>query len=319
MLGSSGRMTKEPVDIRMETTKSESSRRSVESSGVTTLKNLRWPDIVPMAIVVGLVLWMHQRVFHYWYVEWMKKESYYSHAILVPFISAFIVWLKRKQILDTPLKPDRIGYLLILPCLVVFLFMTWAGGSSLQGLAFPILLFGIVLALCGRAMARQLRFPIAYLFFMAVLPGDVLTKLSFRIQMISTIGATGILRMLGFDAVREGAAINLPNIEVMVGAPCSGFRMLISLFAFAFLLAYLKEGPRWGRVTMVVVTLPLSVVLNSLRIMMIALVGEFMGSEAMHSFHDYSGYIVLALAFVLLSLVARLVKCQKFSSMLVSS
>jgi exosortase len=272
-----------------------------------------------MAVAVILLLLLYHRVFDYWYVEWMKKESYYSHAILVPFISAFIVWLKRKQILETPLGNWPLGYVLILPSLFVFLIMTWAGGSSLQGLVFPFILFGLVLVFFGSAMGRQLRFPIGYLFFMCVLPGDVLTKLSFRIQMISTMGATGILRLLGYDAVREGAAITLPNIEVMVGAPCSGFRMLISLFAFAFLLAYLKEGPRWGRASMIVVTLPLSVILNSLRIMMIAVVGEHFGSDAMHAFHDYSGYIVLALAFVALSLFARLVKCQRFSSMLVSS
>jgi exosortase len=284
-----------------------------------TLRDLRWPDFVPVAIAAALFLWLYMRVFEYWYLEWMKKESYYSHAILVPFISGFIVWLKRKQILEAVLKPAAIGYLLILPCMVIFVFMTWAHGSSPQGLMFPAIIYGIVLVFFGKAMARQLRFPIGYLFFMCVLPGDVLTKLSFRIQMISTIGATGMLRLGGYDAVREGAAINLPNIEVMVGAPCSGFRMLISLFAFAFLLAYLKEGPRWGRISMILVTLPLSVLLNSMRITMIALVGEYLGSEAMRAFHDYSGYIVLALAFVLLSLFARLVKCQKFSSMLTSS
>lgn len=284
-----------------------------------TLKDLRWPDLVPIAVAVMLLLWLYDRIFDFWYIQWMREESYYSHAILVPFISGFIVWLKRKQILETLLGASKLGYLLLLPSLFIFVIMTWAGGSSLQGLVFPFILLGLVFVFLGPAMARQLRFPIGYLFFMCVLPGDVLTKLSFRIQMISTMGATAALRLIGYDAAREGAAINLPNIEVMVGAPCSGFRMLISLFAFAVLLAYLKEGPRWGRASMVFVTLPLSIILNSLRVVMIALVGEHFGSDAMHSFHDSSGYIVLALAFVALSLFARLVKCRKFSSMLVSS
>jgi len=303
----------------MEMVKDLSQKPHESSRSEQTLQDLRWPDLVPIAVAVMLLLWLYHRVFDYWYVAWMMKESYYSHAILVPFISGFIVWLKRKQVLETPLRTSALGYAIVLPGLFVFLIMTWAGGSSLQGLVFPFILFGLVLTLLGPAMARQLRFPIGYLFFMCVLPGDVLTKLSFRIQMISTMGATAALRLMGYDAAREGAAINLPNIEVMVGAPCSGFRMLISLFAFAFLLAYLKEGPRWGRASMIVVTLPLSIILNSLRVVMIALVGEHYGSDAMHAFHDYSGYIVLALAFVALSLFARLVKCQKFSSMLVSS
>ena len=292
---------------------------ATSAQGDVRFRDLRWPAIVPMVAAIGLLLWLYKPIFHMWYAEWMKEESYYSHAVLVPFISAFVVWLKRKQILDTPISPSALGYLMIVPCLAVFIVMTWAGGYSIQGLVLPVILGGLVLVFLGRRMAKVLRFPVGYLFFMAVLPGDVLTKLSFRIQMISTVGATWILNLIGLDAVREGAQINLPNIEVMVGAPCSGFRMLISLFAFAVLLAYMKEGPMWGRASMVIVTLPLSVILNSLRVFMIAMVGEYWGSDVMRSFHDYSGYIVLALAFVVLSLFARLVKCRKFNSILISS
>lgn len=280
------------------------------------VRDLKWAEIVPIALCFGLVIWLYVPVFHNWYVTWMKKESYYSHGILVPFISIVIIWLKRKQLLDARVRPAAVGYWLIVPSLIMYMVMTWAGGTNLQGLAFPVLIAGLVLAVFGREIGRILRFPVAYLFFMCVLPGDVLTKLSFRIQIISTIGATLFLRLVGLDAAREGAAIHLPNVEVMVGTPCSGFRMLISLFAFAVLMAYLKEGPKWGRASLIAITLPLSVILNSLRVTMIAMVGEYFGTDTMHAFHDSSGYIVLALAFVGLSLFARLVKCQKFNSTL---
>lgn len=303
----------------MQTVESKPMKSATSVQGDMRFRDLRWPAFVPMAAGVALLLWMYRLIFRSWYAEWMKDESYYSHAVLVPFISAFVIWLKRKQILDAPINPSALGYLLIVPCLAIFIVMSWAGGFSIQGLVLPVILGGLVLVYFGRRMARILRFPVGYLFFMAVLPGDVITKLSFRIQMISTVGATWMLNAIGFDAVREGSKINLPNIEVMVGAPCSGFRMLISLFAFAVLLAYLKEGPMWGRASMVIVTLPLSVILNSLRVFMIAVVGEYWGSDVMHGFHDSSGYIVLALAFVLLSLFARLVKCRKFNSILISS
>ncbi len=283
------------------------------------LSDLKLMDIIPIVICVGLILWLYWSVFHNWYDTWMAKESYYSHGVLVPFISAFIIWLKRKHLMRARVAPAPIGYVLLVPSLLVCMVLSWAGGVNLQGLMFPVLMGGLVLVLFGREVGRILRFPVGYLFFMCVLPGDVLTKLSFRIQVISTMGATMMLKLMGLDAAREGVAIHLPNVEVMVGTPCSGFRMLISLFAFAVLLAYLKEGPRWGRASLVAMTLPLSILLNSLRVTMIAMVGEYMGTDAMHTFHDYSGYIVLALAFVALSLFARLVKCQKFNSMLMPS
>jgi exosortase len=301
----------------MQTTMKTADRESGRSSAKTMLmRDMKLPDIIPVAICFGLVFWLYTAVFKNWYDTWMAKESYYSHGVLVPFICLFIIWLKRKSLLQTRVAPAAAGYWLLVPSLLVFMVLTWAGGMNLQGLVFPVLIAGMVLVLFGREIGRILRFPVGYLFFMCVLPGDILTKLSFRIQMISTACATMMLRTVGLDASREGAAIHLPNIEVMVGTPCSGFRMLISLFAFAVLLAYLKEGPAWGRASLVVVTLPLSILLNSFRVMMIAMVGEFFGESAMHGFHDYSGYIVLALAFVALSLFARLVKCQKFNSIL---
>lgn len=284
-----------------------------------SLGSTRWTDWILPAIVVALMLWLYVPVFRSWYGQWFKDESYYSHGILVPFISAFVVWLKRSRLAEIEVKPCALGYVLVVASLIVNILMVWAGATNPQGLVFPILVTGLVLVLLGKQMTLELWFPLAYLFFMCVLPGDILTKLSFRIQLLSTEGGTLILKALTFDAVRNGTAITLPNIDVLVGAPCSGFRLLISLFAFSSLFAYLKEGPLWGRLTLVAVTLPLSIIVNSIRIALIAIVGEYFGYEVMHAFHDYSGYLVLVLAFIFLWFFAKVVKCPKFNSMLLSS
>lgn len=281
-----------------------------------TLRDFRWPTLVLIGACLALLIWLYLPTFGWWYTMWNMEDSYYSHGFLVPLISGFIVWLKRKRIMVTPVRPVFYGVLVMIPVMVWSLIAFWANAPSIQGLAFPLILAAMSLALLGVAITRELAFPIGYLYFMAVLPTFLLTMASFRIQILSTMAATGILKVMGFDAYREGAVITLPNIEVLVGAPCSGFRLLISLFAFSVLFTYLKEGPWWGRASLILVTLPLSLVVNSIRITLIAMVGEFFGSEAMHAFHDYSGYLVLVLAFVALWWMARLVRCQKFNSML---
>lgn len=290
---------------------------SIDRKGVVWT-DLRWPAYLLMAVCSLLLAWFFLPIFRSWYTEWMKEESYYSHGILVPFISLFIVWLKRAQLKGTPIKPCALGYVFLIPLLAGVVLTLWAGANIAGGLAFPLVLGSVLLVLLGFSMTRELLFPLGYLYFMCVLPGSFLIMASFRVQMLSTQVATLILKAMTFDAERTGALISLPNIEVMVGAPCSGFRLLISLLAFAVLFAYLKEGPLWGRLFLVGFALPLSLIVNSIRITLIAIVGEYMGSEAMHSFHDYSGYIVLVLAFIILSLVARLVRCRKFNSMLLS-
>ena len=283
-----------------------------------TVTDVKWAALIPITVGLALVIWLFIPTFKWWYGMWMKDESYYSHGFLVPLISGFIVWLKRDILKRITIKPAVHGFTLLFAALIVTSVASWVDTASIRGLMFPAVIAGLCLAILGRKMTKELSFPISYLYFMCVLPGFALTMLSFRIQMLSTIGATMLLRILTFDAYREGAMIMMPNTEVLVGAPCSGFRLLISLFAFSTLFVYLKEGPLWGKGLIVAMTLPLSLVLNALRIAMIAIVGELLGKDAMHSFHNFSGYIILILAFVILYLFARVVKCQKFNSTLIS-
>jgi exosortase len=150
---------------------------------------------------------------------------------------------------------------------------------------------------------------------MVVPPLALLSKVSFAIQIMSTKFAVLGLNLIGTHAVREGTKILLDDITVVVGAPCSGFRMLIALVAFTVFFVYMKVGPLWGRLSLVGFVVPLSLFANSVRVLLIALVAQYYGEDAMHKFHDWSGWIVLALTFVLLIQIAKVVKCRDFKSM----
>jgi exosortase len=217
-----------------------------------------------------------------------------------------------------PVSPSFLGLIFLAPAALVALVAHTADTPSILGLSLPAVIFGAAWLLLGTAIAWRLVFPIWFLSFMCVLPGFVLTTMSFKIQLLSTSGAALILRIIGLHPEQHGAAIKLANAEVLVGQPCSGFRLLISLLAFAIFFAYMREGPRWGKLVLVISTAPLSLFVNSVRIFMIALVGEFFGNEAMHAFHDYSGYLVLVLAFAVLWQLSKVVKCEKFKAVLIS-
>lgn len=279
-----------------------------------------WPWLLAAAISVALIMFGYYGadLFEWWWLKWMEKDSYYSHGILVPLISAFAVYLDRRALARLPVVPNMLGLLVLLPAMIGAAIARSADTPSILGLTLPAVLFGAVLTALGLRIAVRLVFPIGFLFFMCVLPGFILTLLSFRIQLMSTSGAALLLKIAGLDPQQSGAAINLPNAQVLVGQPCSGFRLLISLMAFAIFFAYMREGPRWGKLVMVAATAPLSLVVNSIRIALVAVVGEFFGNEAMHAFHDYSGYLVLVLAFLILWQISKVVKCQKFKAVLTS-
>ncbi len=284
---------------------------------VRYLRDLRPAEIVSMLVAFGVMLWVYTPVFVSWWGQWMKKDSEYSHAPLIPFISIFLIWLLWKQLLDAPVKPSASGWFFIVPSLVVMLVMSWAGATNPQGLFFPVLIWGMVIVMLGRAVAKIISFPIAYLYFMCTVPGDILTKITFPIRMISTVGATTILNLFGYQADRIGTEISLPNIVVNVASACSGFKTLIAMLALAVLFAYLIEAPLWRRGLLVAIMMPMTIVLNSLRITAVALVGNYWGAEAMMYFHDYfSGLLMIAASILILFLLARLFKCLRFNSTL---
>ena len=289
------------------------------SKDAITIRDLRWPAYIPIAVCVGLVGWIYGPTFHMWYTQWMAKESYYSHGILIPAISGFLIWLNKKNLKPIPIGHFWPGYLVVLVALIGVITSTLATAGTVTGLTFPLLLGGLTMVMLGVQMARQLAFPIGYLYFMCPLPSFLLTMISFKIQMMSTIGAAILLKALQFDVYREGATIIMPNLPVYVGPACSGFRMSVTLIAITTLFLYITDGPRWGRVVLFFSTFPLAVFVNSVRIALVSIVGEYQGSEAMRFFHDnIAPYIEIVMAFGLLILIAKLVKCLKFNSMLSS-
>lgn len=298
----------------MGTTTVEMDKTPVKGVVVTDLGRSRAWQALGLISVAALVF-IYRTTIAWWWGHWWADESYYSHGILIPFMSAFVIWFNWKRVAKTQVQPSVWGLALLIPA-VLLQFVAHRGAiPSVSGLTLPIALTGASLLLFGRRLTAEFIFPILFLYFMCVPPTQYLAKVSFKIQMLSTTWATLGLKLIGLDAHQSGTQIQLPNIQVLVGAPCSGFRMLIALVAFTAFFAYMKVGPMLGRLSLVAMVIPLSFIANSVRVLMIALVGEYMGEDAMHAFHDYSGYIVLVIAFAILIQLAKVVKCRDFKSM----
>jgi exosortase/archaeosortase family protein len=91
-----------------------------------------------------------------------------------------------------------------------------------------------------------------------------------------------------------------------VGVPCSGLKLLLALSAFSVFFVLIANLKWWANAFMLAFVLPLALFINGLRIALIGVVGDTMGSDAGHQFHDYSGYITLLLCFVIVFKLARI-------------
>lgn len=271
------------------------------------------PYLLPFVFAVGLILLLYKPAFEWWHEEWVAPGSFYAHAVFVPFFVAAMIWRDRKKLAAAPSEPSWSGVILIVPAMLLLLIGKRLDVTVLQSFSFMMMIFALSLVLLGKTKTRILLFPLCFIIMMMpLIPDQVINEIAFPIQMLSAKLATAFLNLMTLHSVRMGTMIKMDNYTMSVELPCSGFKTLISLLTFTAAFAYLVDGAMWKRWTLFLVTIPLSLFINALRITLIGVVGELISMKAASIFHDWSGFIVLTLAFLFLFNFARILKCARF-------
>jgi len=265
------------------------------------------------------ILWMWDR--------WWARDSYYSHGILVPFVSAFLIWqkwddLKKMKCLESPW-----GMRLIILGLAIHFLSSLFRVYFSSGFSMLVVFIGLVLYFFGSAILKKIFFPVMFLLFMIPLPMVAITGISFRLKIFAAELSTAVLNNMGILAVREGSLIKMRHAYVVVDDVCSGLRSLISLTAlgsiFAYWLkipvvtlaatgsvfAYWLKGPMPKRIFIFLSTIPIAIVTNMCRVVVLSVISEIWGVEYATGFvHDATGFLVFALAFIMLYAVVKIIE-----------
>jgi exosortase len=245
-----------------------------------------------------------------WMIErWSTKDTYYSHGFLVPFVSAFIIWTLRDKLKTIVIKPANIGWAFLIPAIIIHLICVPFEISFASGFALIPILVGVVLIFLGKDYLKQLMFPILFLGFMIPLPEVLIVNLSFRLKIFAAQISTLILNSIGVHAIREGSVIKTAHAVLMVEDPCSGIRSLIALIALGALMAYFSDLSKTKKTILFMVSIPIAVSTNIVRIVALSLASEMYGEKlATGLFHDTMGILVFVLAFCGLALIGKLLE-----------
>ncbi len=105
----------------------------------------------------------------------------------------------------------------------------------------------------------------------------------------------------------SGNVIDLGVTQLQVVDACSGLRYIFPLLALGILYAYFFERITWKRLFCVLVTIPLGVLINGLRIGITGILTEIFGPKVAEGFfHDFSGWVMFVVAFIMLFVISRL-------------
>ncbi len=276
-------------------------------------KPLPWRDYLPFAAAATLLVILAWPMLSFWGYEYAVPESYYQHAPLIPLIVGLILWYRREALQAAPKRPAPLALLLLLPSLALLVVALKLSAQALESAAFLFSIVGSVWLTLGTAMVRTAAFPLAFLWLMAPLPRPLLNDATLNVQMASTVLANKMLNLMLFHTQLVGNIIHMDDYSLFVDVPCSGFKLLLAMLTFSAAFAYLVDGTPARRIGLFLFSLPLSLVVNSVRIALIGVVGECVGADAAHTFHDWSGMITLTLGFVALFGLAKGLGCRTFA------
>jgi exosortase len=236
------------------------------------------------------------------------RDEESSHAMLVPFVAAWLLWVRVGRFRHCKPGPSWLG-----PSIAAA-----GAGLYVAGDAFLIELFwhggalavaiGCCLTLLGGDVLRNFAPVFLSLAFMLPVPGRVRQAVAIPLQGTTAQATQEVCRLAGVPVDRSGNMLRLNGVDVAIAEACNGMRMTFALLLVSFAFAFTM--PMRGYVRMLVMALsPVSAVIcNVLRLVPTVWVFGNCSTETAQAFHDFGGWVMLFVAFLLLLGVIRLLR-----------
>ena len=262
--------------------------------------NARWQFTVPARAFIFAALAIAMLPFLKALLElfdvWNLRPEY-SHGMLIPVISLFLLWRQRRQLAATPFQGSWSGLLLVAAGLLFWLIGELSTIESITQYSFLVVLYGLVISLVGWPVFRRLWMPLLLLFFMIPLPAFFGNALSLKLQLLSSQLGVALIRLVGISVFLEGNVIDLGQMKLQVAEACDGLRYLFPLMTLALIVAHFFKAPLWKRFVLFFSSIPIAILMNSIRIGAIGVTVEYWGEQMAEGLlHDFEGWVVFMLS-----------------------
>jgi exosortase len=279
-------------------------RVSTTPSATTAPASLAAANLVRLAswcLLIAVFLLCYGSTLSGLAVDWWNDPDY-SFGLVAPFAIGYIIFLRRRSLLEDARLPDARAGLTIVACSqLLFLVGSVAAEFFLLRSSMVVLIVGAVLYLAGWNWLKRLLLPLLLLELCIPLPAVLLHRVSMPLQLISSSGAGVVLRGCGLPVYRSGNILELPHTILNVSEACSGMRSLASMVGLAIVLISSSQLAWWIRAIFVASAAVVAVAANTLRITGAGLLGEYVGRHATYgAWHSMEGWFVFVVSFVML-------------------
>jgi exosortase len=245
-------------------------------------------------------------------------DETFSHMLLIPAISLYFFWRKRREISHNAGNARWPGGIMLLlggaGYVVVAILnpmMAESDGLSVRMALLWTAWIGAFLLAFGASGARRALFALGISLFMIPIPAAALNLIIETLRHGSALSVSALFSMLGVSYIREGATVfHLGTVSIDIAPECSGIRSSIALAITALIAGQLFLTRFRHKAILVGASIILMMLKNGIRIVTLTLLAEHVDSAWLtHSaLHSRGGIVFFGIAVLLLLAVLALLK-----------
>ena len=226
-----------------------------------------------------------------------------SHILLIPFISAWLMFLDRGRIFKNLSSDSGICLALLIPGIAAVLWSIRTQPVSPSLCAFGLVLVwiaGFALAF-GREPLKAARFPLMFLFLLTPLPEALLTRVVYFLQKGSADISALLFALTPLPVLREGFVFHLPRFSIEVARECSGIRSSIALLVLAILSGHFFLRTWWKQAVFLLAGIVMMIVKNGIRIVTLTLLASYVDPRFLYgNLHREGGVVFFMIGLLLM-------------------
>lgn len=258
-------------------------------------------------VLVGLGAWATftawADIFH---IARIDEEA--SHIFLVPLVVAWLVWVRRGRFRLCQRRGMWIGPVLVLAGWWISWFgfrhsvqSMWHGGAV-------VVAVGCLLSVVGRDALTRFLPAFVVLIFLVPIPGRVRQQVAIPMQTATAAVTQSLFDLVGAPVERSGNLLSINGQDVFIAEACNGMRMVFALVLVSFAFAFGEPLRNYVRL-LILAACPLSAILcNVIRMLPTLYLYGYQSKDIADAFHAISGWVMLAIAFLLLMGIVRLLR-----------
>ena len=232
---------------------------------------------------------------------WSQSEEY-GHGLMVVAVLAYLVACRWRIYRPTTAGQAAAGVVLAVVA-IIFAGLGAASGIPMIGY-YSLWLFCVaaIIAVGGFGFFRKLLVPLLIVPLLFPLPNPLGPMVTAELQLISSKFGVAFIRLFGGSVYQEGNVLDMGGgTKLLVAEACAGLRYLFPLMSLGAIAGLIMRAPTWMRWIVFLVTVPITIFMNSFRIAVTGMLVEGGGAAHTEGFlHLFEGWVVFIVAAALL-------------------